>query len=79
MAKQGSWLPFCAMFHHCEHSALVEGGEVIIYNAIGRRQIGTTPGMVYMYEDAFMLPAPIQIDNGTMRPAKRYEIQITEL
>ena len=56
----------------------MEGQEVIIYNAIGRRQIGTTPGMVYMYEDAFMLPAPVQIDNGTMRPAKRYEIQITE-
>ena len=66
------------MFHHCEHTALTEGQEVIIYNAIGRGKIGTAPGMIYMYEDAFMLPAPVLPRNPTMRPLKRYEIEITD-
>ena len=56
----------------------MEGQEVIIYFALGRGKIGSAPGMVYMYDDAFILPAPVLPRNPTTRPQKQYEIQIAD-
>ena len=76
--EEGSYLQCCAMYQHCDHQQLVNGQDIIIYFATGRGPLGSVPGMLYMYNDAFILPNGTKPRAENIRPMKKQEILIRD-
>ena len=76
--EEGSYFQCCAMYQHCDHQMLVEGQDLIIYYGTGRGPLGSMPGMLYMMNDAFILPNGSKPRAENMRPIKKQEISIRD-
>ena len=76
--EEGSYLQCCAMYQHCDHQMLADGQDIIIYYGTGRGPLGSMPGMLYMLNDAFILPNGTKPRAENMRPIKKQEISIRD-
>ena len=76
--EEGSYFQCCAMHQHCDHQMLAEGQDIIIYYGTGRGPLGSLPGMLYMLNDAFILPNGSKPRAENMRPIKKQEISIKD-
>ena len=52
----GMYLTCCAMQHNADSSALRNFQEVVVYYGTGRGSIGTSKGMLYLLNDACIIP-----------------------
>ena len=75
---QGYWVPCCAMQPHCDHSALQDGKNIIIYYALGRGSKGSLAGMLYLLKDAFILPLRDEPRSSLMRRVKKEQVEIVD-
>ena len=54
--NDGTFLSCCAMSQNAQSVCLKNFQEVILYYCTGRPPIGSSPGMLYLYKDAIIIP-----------------------